>query len=476
MFQIYSSKFIIWFLKHTPQTMLIVVIHIYIYIYVGMKSFPTVFELAKASEEDVNSHWAGLGFYRRARMLHEGSKYVVEEMNGILPETVDELMKIKGIGRYTASAIASIAFHQPVPVVDGNVCRVLSRLKGIVNHIKAPIFKDKFGWELAQQIIDGYNDGENHNAGEINQALMELGATYCAPSGTGIDENDPLKVFYMSTKIGKSLFHLHNSTSMDEILSSLINNTVDEKKSDSFCPLCKPDDIATIIYQIQDELMQSSASSKELQSVNEMVAATYGHQALPMAPPKKAKREEILVVAAIQYHDKWLMVKRPKDGLLAGQWEFPSTCIWNSNDNKKTNPKKQSVIDVPIIKPKIRTKSLNQDLCDNYLSFNNEMEKCEFIDTQRDLINKNDALEHIFSHVRHSIWIEYLDMSNCKSYNPNESYWKNETTNGRQVRWMSEYDMKKVGITSGVRKILTTVKKTTQNSNNTMKKIKKESL
>ncbi len=444
-----------------------------------MKSFPTVFDLAKASEEDVNSHWAGLGFYRRARMLHEGAKYVVEEMDGTLPETVDELMKIKGIGRYTASAIASIAFHQPVPVVDGNVCRVLSRLKGIANHIKAPIFKDKFGWELAQQLIDGYDDGENHHAGEINQALMELGATYCAPSGTGVDDNDPLKSFYMSTKIGTSLLHLQNSTSIDEILSLITNHTMDEKKT--VCPLCKPNDIATVLYQIQDELntlimLQSSSSSSKSQSVtktNEDIAATYGHQALPMAPPKKAKREEVLVVAAIQYHDKWLMVKRPNDGLLAGQWEFPSTCIWNSNDDQKKK-KKQSVIDVPVIKPKIRTESLNQDLCENFLCFNDEVEKCDFVHTTRLLVNKKDALEHIFSHVRHSIWIEYLDMKNCKSYNPHESYWKNETTNGREMRWMSEYDMKKVGITSGVRKILTNVKKTTQNLNITNKKTKKE--
>ena len=74
-----------------------------------MESFPTVHDLANASEEQVNSHWAGLGFYRRARLLHQGSKYVSNELNGIMPQTVNELMKISGIGRYTASAIASIS-------------------------------------------------------------------------------------------------------------------------------------------------------------------------------------------------------------------------------------------------------------------------------------------------------------------------------------------------------------------------------
>ena len=119
----------------------------------GMKSFPTVHHLAEATEEQVNAHWAGLGFYRRARLLHQGAKHVVNEYQGELPQTVPELLKITGIGPYTASAIASIAFDVCVPVVDGNVCRVLSRLKGIANHIKAPILKDKLGWDLAEQIV-----------------------------------------------------------------------------------------------------------------------------------------------------------------------------------------------------------------------------------------------------------------------------------------------------------------------------------
>lgn len=85
-----------------------------------MKSFPTVQSLASATEDEVNAHWAGLGFYRRAKLLHTGAKLVSEEYNGELPKTVNELMKISGIGRYTASAIASIAFGVQVPVVDGN--------------------------------------------------------------------------------------------------------------------------------------------------------------------------------------------------------------------------------------------------------------------------------------------------------------------------------------------------------------------
>ncbi|OEU15327.1 DNA glycosylase, partial [Fragilariopsis cylindrus CCMP1102] len=143
-----------------------------------MKSFPTVYELAAATEDEVNAHWAGLGFYRRARYLHQGAKYVVKELDGKLPTTPQGLSKIQGIGPYTAAAIASIAFDVCVPVVDGNVCRVLSRLRGIANHIKHPILKDKLGWKLAGQIVEA---GDGSSPGMVNQALMELGATYCAP-------------------------------------------------------------------------------------------------------------------------------------------------------------------------------------------------------------------------------------------------------------------------------------------------------
>jgi A/G-specific adenine glycosylase len=126
----------------------------------------------------------------------------MDKYGGELPKTVEELMRIDGIGQYTGSAIASIAFDVCVPVVDGNVCRVLARLRGIANNIKAPILKDKLGWGLAEQIVKA---GDGKKAGDVNQALMELGATYCSPSGTGVDSRDPLKELYLSTKLSKML-------------------------------------------------------------------------------------------------------------------------------------------------------------------------------------------------------------------------------------------------------------------------------
>ena len=95
------------------------------------EAFPTVFELAKADEEEVLKLWQGLGYYSRARNLHATAKYVANELNGVFPNTYKELLKLKGVGDYTASAIASICFQEAVPVVDGNVYRVLSRYFGI---------------------------------------------------------------------------------------------------------------------------------------------------------------------------------------------------------------------------------------------------------------------------------------------------------------------------------------------------------
>jgi len=145
------------------------------YYFQFIKHFPTVFDLTAASEEQVLKLWQGLGYYSRARNLHFSAKYIVSELNGNFPATYKELLKLKGVGDYTASAIASICFNAPTAVVDGNVYRVLSRYFGIDTAINSSagikIFK-----QLAQQLIDEKNPGTH------NQALMEFGALMCKPS------------------------------------------------------------------------------------------------------------------------------------------------------------------------------------------------------------------------------------------------------------------------------------------------------
>jgi A/G-specific adenine glycosylase len=138
-------------------------------------NFPTVFDLAKAEESNVLKLWQGLGYYSRARNLHFSAKYIVNELNGEFPKTYKELLKLKGVGDYTASAIASICYNEPTAVVDGNVYRVLSRYYGIETPINSTQGIKEFK-TLAQSLLP------KDNIGDYNQAVMEFGATQCKPS------------------------------------------------------------------------------------------------------------------------------------------------------------------------------------------------------------------------------------------------------------------------------------------------------
>ncbi len=136
--------------------------------------FPSPRALAEADEDTVLSHWSGLGYYRRARLLHAGAREVVARYGGEVPEDADARRALPGIGRYTAGAIGSIAFDKEEPVVDGNVTRVLSRLFWIDSPIGASATHRRL-WEEAERIVAG------ERPGALNQARMELGATVCTP-------------------------------------------------------------------------------------------------------------------------------------------------------------------------------------------------------------------------------------------------------------------------------------------------------
>eukprot|EP00544_Gedaniella_sp_CCMP2646_P007263 CAMPEP_0202486774 /NCGR_PEP_ID=MMETSP1361-20130828/5253_1 /ASSEMBLY_ACC=CAM_ASM_000849 /TAXON_ID=210615 /ORGANISM="Staurosira complex sp., Strain CCMP2646" /LENGTH=596 /DNA_ID=CAMNT_0049116003 /DNA_START=93 /DNA_END=1883 /DNA_ORIENTATION=+ len=437
-----------------------------------IKRFPTVEHLANASEEDVNSHWAGLGFYRRARLLHNGAKKVVQEFDGQLPESVNGLMEIDGIGRYTACAIASIAFHLSVPVVDGNVCRVLSRLRGIANHIKAPILKDDVGWKLAEQIVSA---GDGKHAGEVNQALMELGATYCSPSGTGIDERDPLKDFYMSPQIGaafveeqRRLVHAGFDTFPTD---EYVGEAFASRKEGCICKVCD----GKGVYTVLDEL---TTAAESLYDDANACAKHIGHSVFPTDPPKKAKREEVLSVAALSYLssddsvERWLLVRRPSGGLLSGQWEFPSVCVWTSESEtpKSGKKRKNDAVPVPMIDSDDRVQALN-DLLKEYTPASSEESQDWLVECPRTQVGEK-PIEHIFSHIRHTMWVEHGDGSRyADSSYPGDLI----SEKGKELRWMSESDMKDVGITAGVKKILKAVKEERKNGSKSTKRSHKKS-
>ena len=133
-----------------------------------LKKFPTVQTLAAARESSVLATWSGLGYYHRARRMHQAAKVIARERKGIFPRTAAEWRELPGIGRYTAAAIASIAFGEAVAVVDGNVERVLDRVFGAGEGREG-------AWQRAEALLD------RERPGDFNQAMMELGATVCAP-------------------------------------------------------------------------------------------------------------------------------------------------------------------------------------------------------------------------------------------------------------------------------------------------------
>nr|XP_043621893.1 adenine DNA glycosylase [Erigeron canadensis] len=226
-----------------------------------MDKWPSVLHLSQASIEEVNEMWAGLGYYRRARFLLEGAKMIVDG-GGRFPRSVNELRKVKGIGEYTAGAIASIAFNEAVPVVDGNVIRVIARLKTISANPKDKM-TIKSIWRLAGQLVD------NHRPGDFNQALMELGATLCTPLNP----------------------------------------------SCSSCPVSA----------------QCSALAESENNPSKLVTD------YPTKVAKVKQRQDFSAISVVEIIEgaintsesasKFLLVKRPEEGLLAGLWEFPSVSL-----------------------------------------------------------------------------------------------------------------------------------------------------
>lgn len=139
-----------------------------------MERFPTLQDLAAASEQEVLTAWEGLGYYSRARNLHRAARRIVQELGGRFPQDLIKLSRLPGIGRYTAGAIASIAFGADAPALDGNIRRVLARVYNVSEPARAPAGENRL-WELAEANLPA------GRAGDYNQALMDLGAIVCTP-------------------------------------------------------------------------------------------------------------------------------------------------------------------------------------------------------------------------------------------------------------------------------------------------------
>lgn len=186
--------------------------------------FPTVFDLAHANEEKVLKLWQGLGYYSRARNLHYTAKQVAFGLDGIFPKDHKGLLKLKGVGDYTASAIASICYNEPTAVVDGNVYRVLSRVFGIptpINSTKGIVSFKK----LAQSLID------TSQPGAFNQAIMEFGARFCVPQNPNCNDCifNTKCVAFKENRVGQLPAKLKNAKVKKEYFNYLVCVTKDGK-------------------------------------------------------------------------------------------------------------------------------------------------------------------------------------------------------------------------------------------------------
>ncbi|XP_012677046.2 adenine DNA glycosylase isoform X1 [Clupea harengus] len=260
-----------------------------------MKKWPTVEKLSEATLEEVNQIWAGLGYYSRGRRLHEGSQKVVSELGGEMPRTTEKLLKqLPGVGRYTAGAIGSIALGQVTGVVDGNVIRVLCRVRAIGADSTSPAVTEAL-WKMADTLVDPQRPGD------FNQAMMELGARVCTPKSP-LCNTCPVQSHCHAFK--KVLVKQEKeSRRLQSKLDPAVNGSVPDIENCGTTGTCK--------------LCSSEPWDSQL-----------GVQNYPRKPAKKAARVERTLVCVLERDGagderEYLLTQRPSKGLLAGMWELP---------------------------------------------------------------------------------------------------------------------------------------------------------
>lgn len=277
-----------------------------------MKRFPTIFDLAKADVEQVNEYWQGLGYYSRASRLLSGSKKVVEKFNGVLPE--DPLImekEVDGIGPYSAGAIASIAYAKPVPMVDGNVHRVLSRLTAL-HAPQAAKATSNFLWSLAAQLVP------EHRPGDFNQALMELGATICKPREASCT-SCPLTEWcraYQEAQILSQITESHGS-----------KKSGGDMDIEDACQVCQP--IRASTSSNDHILIYPMAKERKKPAIREVAVGVVIWKQSSSNGPADPLHDS----PALTGKEMTLLIKRPDKGLLAGLWEFPSIDLPETNDS-----------------------------------------------------------------------------------------------------------------------------------------------
>ncbi|MEI8086110.1 MAG: A/G-specific adenine glycosylase [Paludibacter sp.] len=205
-----------------------------------IERFSTVAQLAEAEEDEVLKYWQGLGYYSRARNIHKAARQITNEFGGIFPKIHSDVLKLAGVGEYTAAAICSFAYNQPFAVVDGNVFRVLSRLFGIETAIDSGNGKKEFTY-LAQELLSKFEPGLH------NQAIMEFGALHCVPVSPDCN-NCPFKFLCKANEL-KLVSFLPIKSKKTKVTQRFFNYIFIEYQGNTYIQQRKAKDIWQNLYE-----------------------------------------------------------------------------------------------------------------------------------------------------------------------------------------------------------------------------------
>ncbi|KAF9912204.1 hypothetical protein EC991_000615 [Linnemannia zychae] len=376
-----------------------------------MAKWPTIAALAAADIEEVNKVWTGLGYYSRASRLHSGAQKVLKEFNGVLPSDPVILEKeVPGVGRYTAGAIVSHAYNVPAELVDGNVIRVLSRLRAIGGDVKSPKIID-LHWRVAKDLLN------QDRPGCFNQALMEMGAVVCTPQNPKCGEC-PVQ---SSCRAYAEVIDLKRSRK-EAIGVSKKRETTDstDQDEDEKCELCLPE--------------------TETEGKEQGLVTQYPRKAI-----KKAPREEECAVSILERRatnpdtgvtrSMFLLVKRPEKGLLAGMWEFPTV----EQDQLQARHKISGPSSY-----KQRSESSREYLVETLGM--DWVKSCKDIQ-RRDL----GSVQHLFSHIRKTYHVEWVLVQ--EEVNEQElKVEKSPKGTTPEIEWLSTEELAVAAIPTGINK------------------------
>ncbi|XP_030428970.1 adenine DNA glycosylase isoform X1 [Gopherus evgoodei] len=359
-----------------------------------MQKWPTLQALAKASLEEVNELWAGLGYYSRGKRLQEAAQKVVSELAGQMPATAEELQRLlPGVGRYTAGAIASISYGQATGVVDGNVIRVLCRVRCIGADSSSPAVADRL-WDLANALVDPARPGD------FNQAMMELGATVCTPRAPLCMECPVKQHCKARCRVEKELEFASRRLLGKAASSCSQAPDIEECAATGSCSLCLP--------------------------ASEPWDSSLGVANFPRRAAKKQPRAERTATCVLERRGprgqpEYLIVQRPSSGLLAGLWEFPSLALG----------------------PGLKEKQQREALLAHVQAWAGEA-------VARGRLRHVGEVSHVFSHI-HQTYVVY---SLLLGRDPEmASGWRDEMLERPAFRWVTQAEFQKSAVSTAMKKV-----------------------